>query len=288
MLADQPGVRLLDDDEKARVLGAYREYLETIPAAKRQQSLSYEVKDITGRSGFGIGSAGLQAYTLLVEGKTQALENDVVLSMKQAQTPAASRVVTDEKIRSLLRARGPPDGGLPGRAAGPRRPVGGLVLARRRRPGDQGALALRGRPRLGRRDRDGRDGAAGARPRPRDGEGPLRLRRGLRAPARGRQRGGEDHGRDRRPARGVRARPGGLGRGVRRADARGPPPLRRRLPQRDDPRAWSPTSGASPARSGERAGVAGRVRGGEAHGDRARAARAGRGRRRAGCPRAGG
>ena len=106
MLADQAGVRQLDDEEKARVLVAYHEYLETIPDAKRQQSLSYEVKDITGRSGFGIGSAGLQAYTLLVEGKTQALENDVVLSMKQAQTPAASRVVTDEKIRSYFEHEG--------------------------------------------------------------------------------------------------------------------------------------------------------------------------------------
>ena len=106
VLADQPGVRLLDDAEKAKVLAGYRSYLDTIPAAKRQQSLSYEVKDITGRSGFGIGSAGLQAYTLLVEGKTQALENDVVLSMKQAQTPAASRVVTDEKIRSYFEHEG--------------------------------------------------------------------------------------------------------------------------------------------------------------------------------------
>ena len=106
VLSGGPGVRELDDDEKSRVLGAYAEYLETIPEAKRQQSLSYDVKDLTGRSGFGIGSAGLQAYTLLVEGRTQALENDVVLSMKQAQTPAASRVVTDERIRSYFKHEG--------------------------------------------------------------------------------------------------------------------------------------------------------------------------------------
>jgi uncharacterized protein (DUF2252 family) len=106
VLSGGAGVRELDDDEKAKVLGAYQEYLETIPEAKRQQSLSYAVKDLTGRSGFGIGSAGLQAYTLLVEGSTQALENDVVLSMKQAQTPAASRVVTDERIRSYFQHEG--------------------------------------------------------------------------------------------------------------------------------------------------------------------------------------
>jgi uncharacterized protein (DUF2252 family) len=106
VLADGPGVRALGDDEKAKVLGAYDEYLQTIPEVKRQESLSYSVKDVTGRSGVGIGSAGLQAYTLLVEGRTQALENDVVLSMKQAQTPAASRVVTDERIRSYFRHEG--------------------------------------------------------------------------------------------------------------------------------------------------------------------------------------
>jgi uncharacterized protein (DUF2252 family) len=105
-LAPGPGVRELDDDERGRVLDAYTRYLDTIPEAKRQHSISYDVKDVTGRSGFGIGSAGLQAYTLLVEGRSQALENDVVLSMKQAQTPAASRVVRDERIRGYFEHEG--------------------------------------------------------------------------------------------------------------------------------------------------------------------------------------
>jgi uncharacterized protein (DUF2252 family) len=105
-LAVVPGVRELDQDEKDAVLEAYQGYLETIPEAKRQQSISYAVKDIVGRSGFGIGSAGLRAYNLLVEGRTQALENDVVLSMKQAQTPAVSRIVRDERIRSYFEHEG--------------------------------------------------------------------------------------------------------------------------------------------------------------------------------------
>jgi uncharacterized protein (DUF2252 family) len=105
-LAPGPGVRELDDDERGRVLDAYTRYLDTIPEAKRQHSISYDVKDVTGRSGFGIGSAGLRAYNLLVEGRTQALENDVVLAMKQAQTPAVSRVVRDEKIRAYFEHEG--------------------------------------------------------------------------------------------------------------------------------------------------------------------------------------
>ena len=60
------------------------------------------VKDVVGRSGFGIGSAGLPAYNLLVEGRSQALENDVVLSMKQGNVAAASRVVTDENVRDYF------------------------------------------------------------------------------------------------------------------------------------------------------------------------------------------
>jgi uncharacterized protein (DUF2252 family) len=97
-----PGVRRLDDDETGRVLAAYADYLQTIPEAKRQQSVSYEVKDVVGRSGFGIGSAGLPAYNLLIEGRTQALENDVVLSMKQGNVAAPSRVVDDERLRSAF------------------------------------------------------------------------------------------------------------------------------------------------------------------------------------------
>ena len=96
---ESASARLLDDDEREEVLAAYSEYLETIPERKRQHSVSYDVKDVVGRVGFGIGSAGLPAYNLLVEGRSQALENDVILSMKQGNVAAPSRVVEDERIR---------------------------------------------------------------------------------------------------------------------------------------------------------------------------------------------
>jgi uncharacterized protein (DUF2252 family) len=92
------GVRDLEDAEREKVRAAYEAYLETIPDAKRFRSLTYEVKDIVGRQGFGIGSAGLPAYNILVEGPTQALENDVILSMKQGNVAAPSRIVHDESI----------------------------------------------------------------------------------------------------------------------------------------------------------------------------------------------
>jgi uncharacterized protein (DUF2252 family) len=101
-----PGVRRLEDDERERVLSAYRDYLTTIPEQKRQHSVSYDVKDVVGRVGFGIGSAGLPAYNLLVEGRSQALENDVVLSMKQGNVAAPSRVVEDDRITSYFEHSG--------------------------------------------------------------------------------------------------------------------------------------------------------------------------------------
>jgi uncharacterized protein (DUF2252 family) len=100
------GVRELDNAEWAGVHAAYQAYLETIPETKRFRSLTYEVKDIVGRQGFGIGSAGLPAYNVLVEGPTQALENDVVLSMKQGNVAAPSRIVHDERIKRYFKHHG--------------------------------------------------------------------------------------------------------------------------------------------------------------------------------------
>jgi uncharacterized protein (DUF2252 family) len=97
--ADHPSVRRLDDDERARVGVAFEAYLETIPPRRRSdRDLFYEVRDVVGKSGFGIGSAGLPAYNVLVEGYSQALDNDVLLSMKQANVPAISRFVDSREV----------------------------------------------------------------------------------------------------------------------------------------------------------------------------------------------
>jgi uncharacterized protein (DUF2252 family) len=91
---DDPTVRRLGKRERGRVLAAFERYLETIPDDKRfDRDLFYDVRDVVGKSGFGIGSAGLPAYNVLVEGYSQALDNDVVLSLKQANVPALRRFV---------------------------------------------------------------------------------------------------------------------------------------------------------------------------------------------------
>ncbi len=99
-------VRDLADDERAVVEEAFRGYLDTIPESKRFGSLTYDLKDVVGKTGFGIGSAGLPAYNLLVEGHTQALENDVVLTMKQGAVAAPSRILQDAHVRKYFEHEG--------------------------------------------------------------------------------------------------------------------------------------------------------------------------------------
>ncbi len=54
------------------------------------------------RVGSGIGSAGLQMYTVLLEGETQALENDILISLKVAQPAAAARYVNDDSVTNYF------------------------------------------------------------------------------------------------------------------------------------------------------------------------------------------
>jgi uncharacterized protein (DUF2252 family) len=96
---DRPRNRRLDDEERERVLAALDRYRESLPKGQRRREVTYEVKDVIGTGGFGIGSAGLPAYNVLLEGYDQALENDVVLSLKQGNVPAPSRIVDDPEIR---------------------------------------------------------------------------------------------------------------------------------------------------------------------------------------------
>jgi uncharacterized protein (DUF2252 family) len=98
--------RELGRRERRKVEQAYASYLKTIPESKRMGSISYTLKDVIATSGFGIGSAGLPAYNILVEGHTQALENDIVLSMKQGNVAAPSRVVHDQEAEDFFQHHG--------------------------------------------------------------------------------------------------------------------------------------------------------------------------------------
>lgn len=96
----------LDAATRYKVLAAFDGYLETLPESSLTRPDSYRVKDVVGRRGIGIGSAGLPSYNILLEGNSDALENDVVIYIKQAQTPAVSAHITDAEIRGYWQHEG--------------------------------------------------------------------------------------------------------------------------------------------------------------------------------------
>lgn len=107
VFSEDASVRRLPKPERSAVEKAFESYLDTIPESKRfDRELFYELRDVVGKTGFGIGSAGLPAYNLLLEGYSQALDNDVVLSMKQANVPALSRFVQTGVVEGYFEHEG--------------------------------------------------------------------------------------------------------------------------------------------------------------------------------------
>jgi uncharacterized protein (DUF2252 family) len=94
----------VDEVTRRAVLEAFDDYLTTLPATVNP--VEHVIKDVALRKGVGIGSAGLPSYNLLLEGRSQALENDVILYMKQAAVPAVARHVTDERVASFFLHQG--------------------------------------------------------------------------------------------------------------------------------------------------------------------------------------
>lgn len=97
------GVYEVEAGMDGTVREAFERYLTTLPV---ERPLSTTIKDIKLRKGVGIGSAGLPSYNLLLEGHTEALENDVILYMKQAQVPAVARWIDDERVKSYFKHQG--------------------------------------------------------------------------------------------------------------------------------------------------------------------------------------
>ena len=212
--------------------------------ALRPRRCSTSCATSSGKSGFGIGSAGLPAYNVLVEGYSQALDNDVVLSMKQANIPAVSRFVDTSEVDAYFEHEGHRTVGQPAGAAGAHRPAARPHEHRRRRLRRLRGLALRGRPRLERDQRARRHArrwstCSVARPR-RSTAPPTRTASRTSSTSRSRRRSPTSLEGRRNEFVAVAVR---LGDRVRRPRARGPRAVRRRLPRgpgrdrrRPDPR----------------------------------------------------
>ncbi|MFF2924885.1 DUF2252 domain-containing protein [Streptomyces celluloflavus] len=94
----------LDAAARYKVLAAFDGYLETLPESSLAHPDAYRVKDVVGRH--GTGPAGTPSYDILLEGGSDALESDVVISLRQARTPALARHLTGPRVRGHFRHEG--------------------------------------------------------------------------------------------------------------------------------------------------------------------------------------
>jgi uncharacterized protein (DUF2252 family) len=100
------GTIQLDEATREKVVQSFNRYLETLPKSTRQPLPGHRIKDVVGRRGVGIGSAGLPSYNILLEGETEALENDVVIYMKQSAAAAVSAHIENTAAASYFEHEG--------------------------------------------------------------------------------------------------------------------------------------------------------------------------------------
>ncbi|CAF1278968.1 unnamed protein product [Adineta steineri] len=96
-----------------KLMRAFQQYLDSIPENKKYSDrgfnggeLTYHIKDIVQCSSPGIGSAGKISYSFLLEGRSETLENDIILYLKPAQKSAVSYVVTNEQTETFFQNDG--------------------------------------------------------------------------------------------------------------------------------------------------------------------------------------
>ncbi|CAF1098904.1 unnamed protein product [Rotaria sp. Silwood1] len=106
-------IKDVDDQTRENIMHAFQTYLKTIPQNKKKSKrnfdndqLQYRVKDIVARSSSGIGSAGKISYSLLIEGRTETLENDIILYMKPAQKSAIADIIKNPTLNEYFKHDG--------------------------------------------------------------------------------------------------------------------------------------------------------------------------------------
>ena len=100
------GAYELDSATKGKVESAYAEYLKTLSKNSSMSRESRRIKDVCGKRGIGIGSAGLPVYNILLEGPRETFENDVIISMKESQPAAVSRFTRHSEAEGHFKHEG--------------------------------------------------------------------------------------------------------------------------------------------------------------------------------------
>ncbi|CAF4196554.1 unnamed protein product, partial [Adineta steineri] len=104
-------VQDIDDTTRTDILNAFETYIKSVPESKKTSGYSegrkdYKVKDVVARSSPGVGSAGKISYSILIEGPTETLENDIILYMKPAQKSAISYVIRNPELENYFKHDG--------------------------------------------------------------------------------------------------------------------------------------------------------------------------------------
>jgi uncharacterized protein (DUF2252 family) len=99
-------IKDLEEPTRTELFTAFENYIKTIPQIKKQgadgERTNYKIKDVVARASPGVGSAGKISYSILVEGPTETLENDIVLYMKPAQKSAISYVIQNPDLEQYF------------------------------------------------------------------------------------------------------------------------------------------------------------------------------------------
>lgn len=96
----------IDDQTRSALDTTFKNYLQSVPQQLRLTDDNYRIMDATATQGFGIGSAGLRMYSLLLGGSDEALDNDVILAVKQSRPSAVAIAVEDQNIKDHFKNQG--------------------------------------------------------------------------------------------------------------------------------------------------------------------------------------
>ena len=96
----------VNDQTRTALDTTFKNYLQTIPQQVRKTDDNYRIMDATATQGFGIGSAGLRMYSLLLGGPDETLDNDVILAIKQSRPSAVAIAVKDQNIKDYFKNQG--------------------------------------------------------------------------------------------------------------------------------------------------------------------------------------
>ncbi|CAF2052582.1 unnamed protein product, partial [Rotaria magnacalcarata] len=104
--------QLYDFNQRVLDINAYENFAQYVErfGLNTNSTILYlctiESFDIVSRESPGIGSAGAISYNLLIQGKTQALESDVVIFMKPARKSAVTTVINNPVLDQYFKHDG--------------------------------------------------------------------------------------------------------------------------------------------------------------------------------------